>query len=156
MPTVDTEQVARFADMAARWWDPEGEAKPLHRINPIRLHFIRDRLAAHFGRDGRALKPFSGLTLLDVGCGAGLVTEPMARLGFTVTGIDAGGEMVAAAREHAAGAGIAVDYRAEPAEDLAAARAQFDAVLMLEVVEQVPDPDALVEASARLVAPVFA
>jgi 2-polyprenyl-6-hydroxyphenyl methylase/3-demethylubiquinone-9 3-methyltransferase len=151
--TIDTDEVARFAALAGRWWDPEGEARPLHRINPLRLQFCRERLAAHFGRGDRSLRPFSGLTLLDIGCGAGLVTEPMARLGFAVTGIDAGDDMLAAARDHATAGGLAIDYRAETAEALAAAGARFDTVLMLEVVEHVPDPQALLDAAGRLVAP---
>jgi 2-polyprenyl-6-hydroxyphenyl methylase/3-demethylubiquinone-9 3-methyltransferase len=151
--SIDADEVARFAALAQRWWDPAGEAKPLHRINPVRLHFIRERLAAHFRRGDRSLRPFSGLTLLDIGCGAGLVAEPMARLGFAVTGIDAGGEMVAAARDHAATAGLAIDYRAETAEAVAEAGTRFDAVLMLEVVEHVANPDAFLAMAARLVAP---
>lgn len=153
MTTVDPGEIARFAAQAARWWDPEGEAKPLHRVNPARLQFIRDRLAAHFGRDAKSLKPFAGLTLLDIGCGAGLVTEPMTRLGFAVTGIDAGGEMIDAARAHAAEVGLAIDYRAESADAVADTGGRFDAVLALEVVEHVADPDAFLGAAARLVAP---
>jgi 2-polyprenyl-6-hydroxyphenyl methylase/3-demethylubiquinone-9 3-methyltransferase len=153
MTSVDADEIARFDAQAGRWWDPEGEAKPLHRINPVRLQFIRDRLAAQFGRDATSLKRFAGLTLLDIGCGAGLVAEPMTRLGFAVTGIDAGGGMIEAARAHAAAAGLAVDYRAQPAEAVAAAGAQFDAVLALEVVEHVADPDAFIASAARLVAP---
>lgn len=153
MAAVDPDEVARFEAQAARWWDPDGEAKPLHRINPVRLQFIHDRLAAQFGRDGKSLKPFAGLTLLDIGCGAGLVSEPMARLGFAVTGIDAAADMIAAARTHADEAGLAIDYRTATAETLVAAEARFDAVLALEVVEHVPDHDAFLGAAARLVAP---
>jgi 2-polyprenyl-6-hydroxyphenyl methylase/3-demethylubiquinone-9 3-methyltransferase len=150
---VDPEEVARFAAQAARWWDLEGEAKPLHRINPIRLQFIHDHFAAHFGRDPKSLKPFTGLTLLDIGCGAGLVAEPMTRLGFAVTGIDAGGEMLAAARAHADAAGLAIEYRNDTAETLGENGARFDAVLALEVIEHVSDADAFLAAAARLVAP---
>ena len=148
--TIDANEVASFARQAARWWDPEGEAKPLHRINPVRLQFIRDRLVAHFGRDPRALVPFTGLSLLDIGCGAGLVAEPMSRLGFSVTGIDASEAMIDAARAHAAQSGLAIDYRAVAAESL---KAPFDVVLALEVVEHVPDPAAFLAAAAALVRP---
>ncbi len=150
---IDPEEVARFEAQAARWWNPDGEAKPLHRLNPARLQFIRDRLTAHFGRDPRALKPFTGLKLLDIGCGAGLVSEPMTRLGFAVTGIDAGAEMLAAARAHAEAAGLAIAYRDLAAETLAEAGERYDAVLALEVVEHVPDADAFFADAARLVTP---
>lgn len=151
--TVDREQVARFAAQAARWWDADGEAAPLRRINPTRLQFIRDRLAAQFRRDTASLIPFRGLSLLDIGCGAGLVTEPMTRLGFAVTGIDAASEMIDAARAHAEGGGLAIDYRVATAGDLAREGRAFDAVLALEVVEHVPDPDAFIADATRLVAP---
>ena len=136
-----------------RWWDADGEAKPLHRINPTRLQFIRDRLVAHFGRDGKLLAPFGGLSLLDIGSGAGLVAEPMARLGFAVTGIDASQDMIDVARAHAEAGGLVIDYRAATADTLVEERKRFDAVLALEVVEHVPDPDAFLAAAARLVAP---
>jgi 2-polyprenyl-6-hydroxyphenyl methylase / 3-demethylubiquinone-9 3-methyltransferase len=150
---IDDAEVARFADQAAQWWDPEGTTKPLQRINPVRLQFIRDRLAARFGRDVRSLKPFAGLTLLDIGSGAGLVAEPMARLGFAVTGIDAGDAIITAARAHAGSAALAIDYRTEPVETMAATGNQFNAVLALEVIEHVPDPDAFLHAAASLVSP---
>jgi 2-polyprenyl-6-hydroxyphenyl methylase / 3-demethylubiquinone-9 3-methyltransferase len=151
--TVDAAEVARFAALAATWWDPAGEQRALHKLNPVRLQFIRDHLAAHFGRDIRAAKPFSGLRLLDIGCGGGLVSEPMARLGFSVTGIDAGTDMLAIARSHAAEMGLAIDYRQSTVEDLTATGAGYDAVLALEVVEHVADPTLFLAAAARLIAP---
>lgn len=151
--TVDREEVGRFARLAQTWWEPEGEFRPLHKLNPMRLAFIRDRLAAHFARDARSVRPFAGLSLLDIGCGGGLVSEPLARLGFAVTGIDAGEEMLEVARAHAAESGIAVDYRRVAAEDLAATGTQFDAVLALEVVEHVAAPEVFLAAAARLVKP---
>jgi len=151
--TIDPEQVARFAAQAARWWDPAGEAAPLHHINPVRLQFIRDRLTAHFRRDTASLTPFRGLSLLDIGCGAGIATEPMARLGFAATGIDAAPGMVDAARAHAEAGGLAIDYQMESPAALADAGKRFDVVLALEVIEHVPDPDAFLAEAARLVAP---
>src|SRR6266704_2649918 len=99
--TVDPAEIARFAALAKSWWDPDGKFKPLHRLNPVRLAFLRERLIAHFGRDSGSLRPFQGLRLLDIGCGGGLVAEPMTRLGFAVTGIDAAAETVLTARSHA-------------------------------------------------------
>ncbi|HEX6841925.1 MAG TPA: bifunctional 2-polyprenyl-6-hydroxyphenol methylase/3-demethylubiquinol 3-O-methyltransferase UbiG [Stellaceae bacterium] len=151
--TVDRAEVTRFAASAASWWDPSGQFRPLHQLNPVRLAFIRDRLAAHFGRDIRATKPFAGLRLLDIGCGGGLVSEPMARLGAAVTGIDAAGEALAVARAHAADAGLEIDYREAAVEELAAAGESYDAVLALEIVEHVADPALFLAAAARLVRP---
>ncbi len=149
--TVDRAEVARFARMAASWWDPEGEFRPLHRLNPVRVAFIRDRLVRHFARDSRALAPFAGLRLLDIGCGGGLVAEPMARLGFAVTAIDADRTALGVARAHAAAMGLAIDYREAAVEDLAGA--SFDAVVALEVVEHVRDRPAFLAATVASGAP---
>jgi 2-polyprenyl-6-hydroxyphenyl methylase / 3-demethylubiquinone-9 3-methyltransferase len=151
--TIDPGEIARFAAQAANWWDPAGSFRPLHRLNPARLHFIRDELIAHFGRDPRSLTPFAGLTLCDIGCGGGLIAEPMARLGFTVTGIDADAEAITVAHEHAAAGGLNIDYRCETAESLAQAGQQFDVVLALELIEHVADPTVLLGACAALVKP---
>ena len=152
--SVDPAEVARFSAIAAEWWDPHGKFRPLHRFNPTRLAFVRDTAAARFGRDVRAPRPFDGLRLLDIGCGGGLLSEPMARLGFAVTGVDASAENVAVARVHAEEGGLDVDYRAATAEALLAEGAgPFDVVLAMEVVEHVADPAAFLRTCARLVAP---
>ncbi len=151
--SVDPDEIARFARLADRWWDPEGEFRPLHRLNPVRLTYIRDRLASHFGRDIRPRHPFAGLRLLDIGCGGGLISEPLARLGFAVTGIDAAAETIAAAQRHAGDLGLAIDYRHTTAEALAGTGVRFDAVLALEVVEHVADPPAFLATVGELVAP---
>jgi len=134
--TASAEEVARFTAIAEAWWDAEGDFRPLHQLNPPRLEFIRDRLAAHFGRDAKAERPFEGLSLLDVGCGGGLLSEPLARLGFTVTGIDAGERNVAVAKLHADKSGVPVTYRHATPEQL---DGQFDVVMAMEVIEHVPD-----------------
>ncbi len=149
--SVDATEVAKFSAMAAEWWDPSGKFAPLHKFNPVRLSFIRDTAAAHFGRAG--LKPFDGLTLLDIGCGGGLLCEPMRRLGFAVTGVDPSEKNIGTARAHAAAAGIAVSYRAASAEVLQDEGAAFDVVLNMEVVEHVADLKAYLRACARLVKP---
>ena len=151
--TVDPEDIERFAAHGASWWDPSGRFRPLHQINPARLDFIRGQLLAHFARDARSLSPFGGLSLADIGCGGGLVAEPMTRLGFSVTAIDAGAEAIAAARAHAAAAGVAIDYRHGDIDALAAAGERFDAVLALEIVEHVADRDAFFAALGALVKP---
>ena len=151
--TVDDAEVAGFAKLAREWWDPDGAFRPLHRLNPARLRFLRDNLAAHFRRDVKSPRPFHGLTLLDIGCGGGIVAEPMARLGFKVTGIDADAAAIAVASDHAREAGLAIDYRAAAAEDLARTGRRFDAVLALEVVEHAADPDLFLATAASLVKP---
>ncbi len=156
--SVDPDEIAKFAALAGEWWDPAGKFAPLHRLNPARLTFIRDRIAAHAGRDPLAERPLAGLRVLDIGCGGGLLCEPMARLGAAVTGIDAAEKNVAVADEHAAEAGLDIDYRHGTAEALAAETragngAGFDLVLNMEVVEHVADVAAFLQASAALVGP---
>jgi 2-polyprenyl-6-hydroxyphenyl methylase / 3-demethylubiquinone-9 3-methyltransferase len=152
-PSLDPGEAARFAALADDWWDATGAFGPLHRINPARLEWLRDRLCAHFGRDPLSNKPLAGLRIVDVGCGGGLVCEPLARLGATVTGIDAVAEGVRAAIAHAEGARLAIEYRVATAEALLAAGESFDAVVSLEVVEHVADRAAFVATLCGLVAP---
>jgi 2-polyprenyl-6-hydroxyphenyl methylase / 3-demethylubiquinone-9 3-methyltransferase len=151
--TIDPAEVARFAALAESWWDPRGKFRPLHRFNPVRLAFLRDRLAAHFARDAASLQPFAGLRLLDIGCGGGLVAEPMARLGFAVVGIDAALANVKTAQVHAQEVGLAIDYRAMAVEDLTATGERFDVVLALEIVEHVADLGAFCAAAAAVLQP---
>lgn len=151
--TIDTAEIARFAAHSAGWWDPAGSFAPLHRLNPGRLAFIRAELEVHFGRDRRSLTPFAGLSLCDIGCGGGLIAEPMARLGFAVTGIDADEAAIAVAREHAASGGLEIDYHSATAESLAAENRRFDVLLALEIVEHVADPAVFLAACAALVKP---
>ena len=152
-PSVDAGEVAKFSALAAQWWDPNGKFAPLHKFNPVRLGFIRREAAARFGRDERSLRPFEGLSLLDIGCGGGLLSEPMARLGFAVTGADASERNIGTARTHAAQSGVTVDYRATTAEALASEGLRFDIVLNMEVVEHVADVGAYLGACAQLVKP---
>ena len=151
--TVDPAEIERFARIANEWWDPRGKFAPLHRLNPVRLGFIRDRAAAHWQRDPLSGAPLQGLSLVDIGCGGGLICEPMARLGATVTGIDAAERNVTVARLHAAGQELAIDYRESTAEALAAGGAQFDIVLALEIVEHVSDVDLFLQSCGRLTRP---
>ncbi len=151
--TLDREEVARFARLASDWWDASGPFKPLHRINPIRLTYIRDQLCRKFGRDAKAGASLKGLTVLDIGCGGGLVAEPLARLGATVTGIDPASENIDAAKAHAKGARLDITYRMATAEMVARECAVFDAVLLLEVIEHVPEIPLFLKTVAPLVKP---
>jgi 2-polyprenyl-6-hydroxyphenyl methylase/3-demethylubiquinone-9 3-methyltransferase len=151
--TLDREEVARFAKLAGDWWDANGPFRPLHRINPVRLTYIGDQLCKRFGRDPKTASSLSGLTVLDIGCGGGLVSEPLARLGGSVTGIDPAPETIEAAKAHAKGARLTIDYRSATAEEIAAEGASYDAVLLLEVVEHVPDVPGFLKLVAPLVKP---
>ncbi|WP_341915174.1 bifunctional 2-polyprenyl-6-hydroxyphenol methylase/3-demethylubiquinol 3-O-methyltransferase UbiG [Ferrovibrio terrae] len=151
--SIDPAEIARFSAMAAEWWDPQGKFRPLHKFNPVRLGFIRDCIATHFRRDSLSASPLAGLRLLDIGCGGGLVAEPMARLGAQVVGADAAERNIGVASLHAAEAGVAVDYRCTSAEALAAAGEQFDVVLALEVVEHVADLEGFLQACGQMVKP---
>lgn len=151
--TIDARELEKFERMAAEWWNPEGKFKPLHKFNPVRLTFLRDTLCAHFGRDAAAEAPLAGLRILDIGCGGGLLCEPLTRLGAEVVGADASATNIEVARLHADKSGLAIDYRATTAEDLSAAGETFDAVLAMEIVEHVADVAAFVSACAGMVRP---
>lgn len=151
--SVDPAEVAKFQAMAEEWWDPAGKFKPLHQMNPVRLDYITRQIAAEFGRDLTAALPFAGLRLLDIGCGGGLLCEPMARLGATVIGADAAERNIPVARLHAEQSGLPIDYRHSTAEALAAAGERFDVVLNMEVVEHVADPLAYLTACQTLLKP---
>ena len=153
MTTVDPQEVAKFEAMAADWWDPDGKFKPLHMLNPCRLGYITAQIAAEFGRDLSRPRPFKGLRLLDIGCGGGLLAEPMARLGADVVGADAAARNIPVAQLHAEQSGLVIDYRHTTAEDLGAAGEQFDVVLNMEVVEHVADPLGYLTACQQLLKP---
>lgn len=151
--TIDSADVERFSRIAGEWWNTKGKFAPLHRLNPVRIGYIRDRAAAHWARDALSGQPLSGLSILDIGCGGGLLSEPMARLGATVTGIDASARNIAVAGLHAESQGIAIDYRATTAEALVGEPARFDIVLALEIVEHVADVDLFLRSCGTLVKP---
>ena len=151
--TIDTDEIAKFSAMADDWWDPTGKFKPLHKFNPVRLTYIRDWALRRFSRSETARHPLDGLTVLDIGCGGGLLTEPLTRLGATVTGIDAGEKNIAVAKLHAERSGLKIDYRATTSEALAAAGQTFDIVLNMEVVEHVQNVPLYMKSCADLVAP---
>ena len=151
--TVDRNEIAKFEAMAAEWWDPHGKFRPLHMMQPCRLDYAVAQIAAEFGRDPDAPRPFEGLRLVDIGCGGGLLSEPMTRLGASVTGVDAAARNIPVARAHAAQMGLEIDYRHATAEELVAAGERFDVVLTMEVVEHVPDVQAYLDACAKLLNP---
>lgn len=151
--TIDPGEIEKFQAMAAEWWNPDGMFKPLHMLNPCRLDYITSQIAAEFDRDLTADRPFEGLRLLDIGCGGGLLSEPMARLGATVVGADAAARNIPVAQIHAEEQGLDIDYRHTSAEDLAAAGELFDVVLNMEVVEHVADPQTYLNACHQLLKP---
>jgi 2-polyprenyl-6-hydroxyphenyl methylase / 3-demethylubiquinone-9 3-methyltransferase len=151
--TVDDAEIERFSALATEWWDPRGKMAVLHKFNPVRLGFIKEAACRRFGRDAKRLDALAGLRVLDIGCGGGILSEPLARLGADVVGADPAKANIEAARLHAAEAGVAVDYRATTAEELADAGERFDVVLAMEVVEHVADLGLFIKRSAEMVKP---
>jgi 2-polyprenyl-6-hydroxyphenyl methylase / 3-demethylubiquinone-9 3-methyltransferase len=151
--TVDQDEVARFSRLAGEWWDPHGPMATLHKFNPVRLAYIRDRTAEHFGRDPKSLDSLSGLRFLDIGCGAGILCEPLARLGASVVGADPSAKNIAVAQAHAAQSGLTIDYRDTTVEQLAEAGERFDVVLAMEVVEHVTDVGLFIAQTCAMVKP---
>ena len=151
--SVDPEEIQRFDALAETWWDESGPMAPLHKLNPVRLAYIRDRICSHLQRDAGGRKPLEGLRILDIGCGGGLLSEPLARMGADVTGIDLAPSHIEGARQHAEDNGLAIDYRIAAVEDLAAATERFDLVCAMEVVEHVANQPAFLKDAAGLVRP---
>ena len=151
--TIDADEIAHFSRLAGQWWDLRGPWATLHRFNPVRLGYIRDRAAAHFHRDPARLDSLTGLRILDIGCGGGVLSEPLARLGAAMVGADPVEENIAAAAHQAGQAGLTIDYRSTTAEALAEAGERFDVVLAMEVIEHVADVDLFIDAAADLVKP---
>ncbi|MHA7882460.1 bifunctional 2-polyprenyl-6-hydroxyphenol methylase/3-demethylubiquinol 3-O-methyltransferase UbiG [Nitratireductor rhodophyticola] len=151
--TIDTREIEHFSALATEWWNPAGKMGVLHKFNPVRLAYIRDHVAAHFGRDPHAAKPFAGLRMLDIGCGGGLLCEPMARLGADVVGADASETNIEVAKIHAGQSGLSIDYRATTAEALADAGERFDIILNMEVVEHVSDVDLFLSKCGAMLKP---
>ncbi|WP_319486296.1 bifunctional 2-polyprenyl-6-hydroxyphenol methylase/3-demethylubiquinol 3-O-methyltransferase UbiG [uncultured Cohaesibacter sp.] len=151
--TVDDAEIARFSAMAQEWWSPTGKFRPLHKFNPTRIAYLREKLLDHFSRDAHARQPLKGLTILDVGCGGGLLCEPLCRLGAEVTGVDASETNIGIASTHARESGLAIDYRATTAEALGAEGRSYDVVLTMEVVEHVADVDLFLSECASMVKP---
>lgn len=155
-PTADPKEIKRFDALADDWWDESGPMAPLHKLNPVRLAYIRDRLCAHHGRETAGRRPLENLSILDIGCGGGLLAEPLARMGADVTAIDLAPTHIERAKSHAAASGLTIDYRVAAVEDLARGDDRFDLVCAMEVVEHVPDQPAFLKAAASLVRPAAA
>ena len=151
--SLDPAEVEKFSKIAAEWWNPTGKFAVLHVFNPVRLAYIKEQVTARFARDPYDRRPFQGLRFLDIGCGGGLLTEPMARLGAEITGVDPSEKNIATASVHAEEQDLAIDYRATTAEDLAERGESFDVILNMEVIEHVADPSAFVQTCARLLKP---
>jgi 2-polyprenyl-6-hydroxyphenyl methylase/3-demethylubiquinone-9 3-methyltransferase len=151
--TINAEEVEKFGRMADEWWDPRGKFRPIHKFNPVRLGYIREHAVSHFGKEATAIRPFEGLSVLDIGCGGGLLSEPLTRLGAKVTGIDASGRNIGVARLHAENSGLEIDYRIATAEALAGEGGRFDIVLNMEVVEHVDNVPLYMKSCATLVMP---
>jgi 2-polyprenyl-6-hydroxyphenyl methylase/3-demethylubiquinone-9 3-methyltransferase len=152
-PSLDPSEVDKFSRMAAEWWNPKGKFGVLHVFNPVRLQFIKEQVTARLARDPLDRQPFAGLRFLDIGCGGGLLTEPMARLGASITGVDPSEKNIKTASVHAQEMGLEIDYRVGTAEDLAAAGETFDVILNMEVIEHVADPRAFVATCAAMLKP---
>lgn len=151
--SVDAAEIDRFSRMADEWWNPAGSYSALHQLNPVRIRYILDHATRHFDRDAKVRQPLKDLAVIDIGCGGGLLSEPMSRLGGAVTGVDPSAESIAIASHHATQSGLAINYLAATAEDLAGKKRQFDLVLALEVVEHVADLPAFIETCGQLLAP---
>lgn len=151
--SIDPDEVAQFSRIAEEWWDETGKFRPLHQINPVRIRYIKQQLCARFKRDANTLTPFEGLSLLDIGCGGGLICEPMARLGAQVVGVDASPRNIHVATLHAEQSGLSITYRAATAEALVEEQARYDVVLALEIIEHVNEPMAFIASCAALVKP---
>ena len=150
MSSIETREIENFSKDAPAWWDENGPFKPLHRLNPVRLSYIKSRICTHFGRDEAALNALNGLKVLDIGCGGGLVCEPLARMGAQVTGADADSVAIETAQDHAQAGGLKIDYINKPAEEI---NKQFDVVLALEIIEHVSNPQSFVQSVSKLVKP---
>lgn len=149
--TINDAEIEKFSKMSAEWWDPLGKFKPLHKFNPIRLQYLKNKLCSYFQRDAKSLQPLKGLKILDIGCGGGLLSEPLTRLGAEVTGVDASALNISIARQHAEEMGLQIDYRISTAEDLLKSGEKFDVVLNMEVIEHVDNVDFFMESCAALV-----
>ncbi|MCF6200122.1 MAG: bifunctional 2-polyprenyl-6-hydroxyphenol methylase/3-demethylubiquinol 3-O-methyltransferase UbiG [Hyphomicrobiaceae bacterium] len=150
---MDPDEIERFSRIADEWWDPLGKFRPLHQLNPVRLTYIRNEICRHFGKNARQPYPLKGLKILDIGCGGGLLCEPMTRMGASVTGVDPAHKTIEAAKSHAVEMGLDIDYRATRAEELLASGEQFDVVVNMEVIEHVPDVPAFVKLTSDLLRP---